>query len=94
MTGMTCWSSCASSMRESTSLKRTCAKCSHGSPIIPLTASRNYCYGTSQPPVPDPGPVCPVYLDIMYPYIRVMHLIGCLLLESRRSLHERISHVS
>jgi hypothetical protein len=48
MTGMTCRSSCTSSMRESTSLKRTCAKCSHASPIIPLTASRNYCHGTSQ----------------------------------------------
>ena len=29
-------------------LKRTCAKCSHASPIIPLTASRNCCHGTWQ----------------------------------------------
>src|SRR6266853_625094 len=29
-------------------LKRTCAKCFHASPIIPSTASRNCCRGTSQ----------------------------------------------
>src|SRR5438128_1068356 len=29
-------------------LKRTCAKCSHASPIIPSTASKSCCHGTLQ----------------------------------------------
>jgi hypothetical protein len=31
-----------------TLVKRTCTKCFHASPIIPSTASRNCCPGTSQ----------------------------------------------
>src|ERR1700680_1954070 len=48
-------STASSDLQNSTAstLKRTCARCSRASPIIPSTASKNCCHGTSQRSSPE-----------------------------------------